>query len=174
MSFKARFYSFIYAENIDDHEHILVSFIPFANLLHVNQICWQNFISIVDNHAYWFVVVLSFVLSRYKELIKLSLKKKCKSQTEGLKAGFHLTESDAEQKFCLWLCPLQFSIPCSFGNPKGKPKCPTSWSFLHDIDSAYHSYLREKQPQTIFLSCGYQWRKGKLIANNKVNVFHNV
>ena len=75
MSFKARFYSFIYAENIDDHEHILVSFIPFANLLHVNQICWQNFISIVDNHAYWFVVVLSFVLSRYKELIKLSLKK---------------------------------------------------------------------------------------------------
>ena len=131
-------------------------------------------IFIVDNHAYWFVVVLSFVLSRYKELIKLSLKKKCKSQTEGLKAGFHLTESDAEHKFCLWLCPLQFSIPCSFGNPKGKPKCPTSWSFLHDIDSAYHSYLREKQPQTIFLSCGYQWRKGKLIANNKVNVFHNV
>ena len=32
-------------------------------------------IFIVDNHAYWFVVVLSFVLSRYKELIKLSLKK---------------------------------------------------------------------------------------------------
>lgn len=88
MSFKARFYSFIYAENIDDHEHILVSFIPFANLLHVNQICWQNFISIVDNHAYWFVVVLSFVLSRYKELIKLSLKKNASPRLRDWKLVF--------------------------------------------------------------------------------------
>ena len=61
-----------------------------------------------------------------------------------------------------------------FGNPNGKPKCPTSWSFLRDIDSAYDSDLSENQPQTILLCCGYQCRKGKLIMNKKVDVFHTI
>ena len=61
-----------------------------------------------------------------------------------------------------------------FGNPNGKPKCPTSWSFLRDIDSAYDSDLSENQPQTLLLSCGYQCRKGKLIMTNKVDVFHTI
>ena len=61
-----------------------------------------------------------------------------------------------------------------FGNPNGKPKCPTSWSFLRDIDSAYDSDLSENQPQTLLLSCGYQCRKGKVIMNNKVDVFHTI
>ena len=45
-------------------------------------------IFIVDNHAYWFVVVLSFVLSRYKELIKLSLKKKMQVPDWGTEGWF--------------------------------------------------------------------------------------
>ena len=40
-----------FAENIDNHEHIYVSFIPFTELRHVNQIWCPNFINTVDNNA---------------------------------------------------------------------------------------------------------------------------
>ena len=46
-----KFHLNIYAENINNHKQIYVSFIPFTELRHVNQIWCPNFINTVDNNA---------------------------------------------------------------------------------------------------------------------------
>ena len=61
-----KFHLNVFAENINNHEQIYVSFIPFTELRHVNQIWCPNFINTVDNNApqgefcfYWFPQFIS-------------------------------------------------------------------------------------------------------------------